>query len=229
VAYEGLEWFAAIDGSFIREYAQISYTAGRLAKVPILVGSNTDEGTSFGTTGTNTDEDCINQLICAFFSVWPRRRLVLTTTASKRWVLTREEATRLLTYYPNDPALGCPYGWGNVTWPKLGLMYKRYESMAGDLTMAAPRRLLAQTMAKYKKQVYSYRWDVPALNTSSTIGVGHFAEVERRHHLHIYPWLILSYRSLSSLRIPCRTLHRWELIPRVSNWATWPLACGRPS
>lgn len=43
--------------------------------------------------------------------------------------------------------------------------------------MAAPRRLLAQTMAKYTKQVYSYRWDVPALNTSSTIGVGHFAEV----------------------------------------------------
>ncbi|GAQ07692.1 lipase 4 [Aspergillus lentulus] len=160
VAYEGLEWFAAIDGSFIKEYPQISYTEGRLARVPILLGSNTDEGTSFGTTGTNTDEDCINQLI-----------------SSKRWVLTREEATRLLSYYPNDPTLGCPYGWGNVTWPKLGLMYKRYESMAGDLTMAAPRRLLAQTMAKYTKQVYSYRWDVPALNTSSTIGVGHFAEI----------------------------------------------------
>ncbi|RHZ69278.1 hypothetical protein CDV55_107398 [Aspergillus turcosus] len=160
VAYEGLEWFAAIDGSFIKEYPQISYTQGRLAKVPILLGSNTDEGTSFGTTGTNTDEDCINQLI-----------------SSKRWVLTREEATRLLTFYPNDPALGCPYGWGNVTWPKLGLMYKRYESMAGDLTMAAPRRLLAETMARYTKQVYSYRWDVPALNTSSTIGVGHFAEI----------------------------------------------------
>ncbi|PKX93321.1 putative triacylglycerol lipase (LipA) [Aspergillus novofumigatus IBT 16806] len=160
VANEGLEWFAAVDGTFIKEYPQISYTEGRLAKVPILLGSNTDEGTSFGTTGTNTDEDCINQLI-----------------SSKRWVLNREEATRLLTYYPNDPALGCPYGWGNVTWPKLGLMYKRYESMAGDLTMAAPRRLLAQTMAKYTKQVYSYRWDVPAMNTSSTIGVGHFAEI----------------------------------------------------
>lgn len=68
MAYEGLEWFAAIDGTFIKEYPQISYTQGRLAKVPILLGSNTDEGTSFGTTGTNTDEDCINQLICAFFS-----------------------------------------------------------------------------------------------------------------------------------------------------------------
>lgn len=227
IAYEGLEWFAAIDGSFIKEYPQISYTEGRLAKVPILLGSNTDEGTSFGTTGTNTDEECINQLICGFFCR-PRQRLVLTMTASKRWVLTREEATRLLTYYPNDPALGCPYGWGNVTWPKLGLMYKRYESMAGDLTMVAPRRLLAQTMAKYTKQVYSYRWDVPALNTSSTIGVGHFAEVSH-HHLHRRSMAHFSYRSLLSLRILCRTLHRWELIPPVSNWATWPLGCGRPS
>jgi triacylglycerol lipase len=87
------------------------------------------------------------------------------------------QATKLLTYYPNDPAAGCPYGWGNVTWPEKGLMYKRYSSMAGDLTMAAPRRLLAQAMAKANKPVYSYRWDVAALNSSTTIGVQHFAEV----------------------------------------------------
>ncbi|OGM44028.1 carboxylesterase family protein [Aspergillus bombycis] len=159
-AYEGLEWFAAIDGTFIKEYPQISITQGNMVKVPILLGTNTDEGTSFGTTGTNTDDECIEQLI-----------------SSKRWVLDREQATKLLAFYPNDPALGCPYGWGNTTWPDLGLMYKRYESMAGDLTMVGPRRLLAQNMAKYKNEVYSYRWDVPALNTSSTIGVGHFAEI----------------------------------------------------
>ncbi|XHF98944.1 hypothetical protein AWENTII_002470 [Aspergillus wentii] len=160
VAYQGSEWFATIDGTFIKEYPQISYSEGKIAKVPILLGANTDEGTSFGTTGTDTDEECIEQLI-----------------SSKRWVLTREQATKLLTYYPNNPALGCPYGWGNVTWPKLGLMYKRYESMAGDITMVAPRRLLAKTMGKYEKEVYSYRWDVAALNSSSTIGVGHFAEI----------------------------------------------------
>ncbi|KAF7595633.1 hypothetical protein BBP40_005381 [Aspergillus hancockii] len=159
-AYEGLEWFATIDGTFIKEYPQISIAQGKIAKVPILLGANTDEGTSLGTTGTDTDEECIEQLI-----------------SSKRWVLSREQATKLLTFYPNDPTVGCPYGWGNTTWPKLGLMYKRYESMAGDLTMVGPRRLLAQNMAKYQNEVYSYRWDVPALNTSSTIGVGHFAEI----------------------------------------------------
>ncbi|KKK23930.1 hypothetical protein P175DRAFT_0481441 [Aspergillus ochraceoroseus IBT 24754] len=159
-AYEGLEWFAAVDGTFIKEYPQISITNGRIAKVPILVGTSTDEGTSFGTTGVGTDEECIEQL-----------------TTSRRWVLHHEQATKLLAFYPNDPAVGCPYGWGNVTWPERGLMYKRYESMAGDLTMFAPRRLLAHTMAKYETRVYSYRWDVPALNDSTTIGVGHFAEI----------------------------------------------------
>lgn len=61
-AYEGLEWFATIDGSFITQYPQISYKKGKVAQVPILLGTNTDEGTSFGTTGTDTDEDCIDEL-----------------------------------------------------------------------------------------------------------------------------------------------------------------------
>lgn len=54
---------------------------------------------------------------------------------------------------------------------------KRYASMAGDVTMVAPRRLLAQRMAGLRDNVYSYRWDVAALNSSTTIGVQHFAEV----------------------------------------------------
>ncbi|KAK1142296.1 hypothetical protein N8T08_008041 [Aspergillus melleus] len=135
-ASEGLEWFGAIDGTFIREYPQISFTESRFARVPILLGTNTDEGTSFGTTGTNTDEECVEQLI-----------------SSKRWVLDRTQATKLLTFYPDDPAVGCPYGWGNKTWPSLGAMYKRYESMAGDITMAAPRRLLATTMAQAGQEI----------------------------------------------------------------------------
>lgn len=49
--------------------------------------------------------------------------------------------------------------------------------MAGDITMVAPRRMLAQAMSRFEDHVYSYRWDVAALNTSTTIGVQHFAEV----------------------------------------------------
>jgi triacylglycerol lipase len=62
VAYEGLEWFATVDGQFIAEEPQVSITHGRFARVPILLGTNTDEGTSFGVTGVDTDEECIEQL-----------------------------------------------------------------------------------------------------------------------------------------------------------------------
>ncbi|KAJ5565121.1 Triacylglycerol lipase (LipA) [Penicillium frequentans] len=160
VAYAGLEWFATIDDIFISQYPQISYREGKIVKVPILVGTNTDEGTSFGTTGVNTDEEAVAQLI-----------------SSKRWVLSSEEATNILSYYPNISAIGCPYGWGNTTWPSLGYEYKRYESIAGDLCMVAPRRMLAHTMSDFEDNVFSYRWDVAALNTSSLIGVQHFAEI----------------------------------------------------
>jgi len=157
--YVGLEWFHVIDGSFIPRYGQQSLLQGKFARIPLILGTNTDEG--FGVNDVNTDAQAIEQLV-----------------TSKRWNLNREEAVRLLELYPNDPALGAPYGWGNKTWPQYGLQYKRYTSIATDLTMFAPRRLLAQKMSQYVENVYSYRWDAPKFNnTPNSIGVNHFSEV----------------------------------------------------
>ena len=157
--YVGLEWFHVMDGSFIPRYGQQSLTQGKFAKIPIIVGTNTDEG--FGVNGVNTDEQAIEQL-----------------THSKRWNVNTEEAKRLLELYPNDPAVGSPYGWGNRTWPQYGLQYKRYSSIATDLTMFAPRRLLAESMSRHVDNVYSYRWDAPKFNNTPTvIGINHFSEI----------------------------------------------------
>ncbi|KAF2641769.1 lipase 3 precursor [Massarina eburnea CBS 473.64] len=156
--YQGLEWFHTLDGRFIREWGQTSLTTGAFAKMPIILGTNTDEG--FGVDGVNTDTDAIKQLMY-----------------SKRWNLNEMEARRLLELYPNNPALGEPYGWGNRTWPQYGLQYKRFCSIATDLAMFAPRRLLAEEMSKYEP-VYSYRWDAPKFNnTPTTIGINHFSEI----------------------------------------------------
>lgn len=132
---------------------------GKFAKIPIILGTNTDEG--FGVMGVNTDKQAIEQLL-----------------TSKRWNINLEEAKRLLELYANDPRLGEPYGWGNRTWPENGLQWKRYQSIATDLTMFAPRRFLAETMSKSLDYVYSYRWDAPKFNnTPNAIGVNHFSEV----------------------------------------------------
>ncbi|KAI4623046.1 uncharacterized protein J4E87_006139 [Alternaria ethzedia] len=157
--YQGLEWFHVIDGSLIPRYGQQSLREGKFAKIPLILGTNTDEG--FGVNGVNSDSDAINQLV-----------------HSKRWNVNETVAEKLLELYPNDPTLGEPYGWGNRTWPQFGLQYKRYQSIATDLTMYAPRRLLAQSMSEHVDQVYSYRWDAPKFNnTPETIGVNHFSEI----------------------------------------------------
>ncbi|KAI8942938.1 hypothetical protein NX059_000976 [Plenodomus lindquistii] len=158
-AYQGLEWFHTIDGSFIPRPGQASLIKGAFAKIPIIVGTNTDEG--FGVNGVNTDDQAIAQL-----------------TSSKRWNVNSTVARRLLELYPNDPSLGEPYGWGNRTWPENGLQWKRYQSIATDLTMFAPRRLLAERMSEFVDGVWSYRWDAPKFNnTPNTIGVNHFSEI----------------------------------------------------
>ncbi|KAH8724157.1 Alpha/Beta hydrolase protein [Phaeosphaeriaceae sp. PMI808] len=157
--YQGLEWFHVIDGSFIPRYGQQSLAQGKFAKIPIILGTNTDEG--FGVSGVNTDEQAIQQLI-----------------TSKRWNIGVEDAKSLLKIYPNNPSLGMPYGWGNRTWPENGLQWKRYQSIATDITMFAPRRLLAERMSQFSNHVYSYRWDAPKFNnTPSTIGINHFSEI----------------------------------------------------
>jgi acetylcholinesterase len=157
--YQGLEWFHVIDGSLIPRYGQQSLMQGKFAKIPIILGSNTDEG--FGVLGINTDEQAVEQLL-----------------TSKRWNVDEKEARKLLQLYPNEPTLGQPYGWGDRIWPENGAQWKRYQSIATDLTMFAPRRLLAEKMSEHVKNVYSYRWDAPKWNnTPGMIGVNHFSEV----------------------------------------------------
>lgn len=159
VAFQGLEWFHTIDGKFIKDFGQKALTNGRFAKIPIILGTTTDEG--FGVMGVNTDEQAITQLL-----------------SSKRWVVNETVARKLLELYPNDPTVGQPYGWGNRTWPEYGLQWKRYQSIATDLSLYGPRRLLAEKMSRYESRVWSYRWDAPKFNTTpELIGVNHFSEV----------------------------------------------------
>ncbi|CCX14327.1 Alpha/Beta hydrolase protein [Pyronema domesticum] len=156
----GPEWFATVDGDMIRSWPTTAEHAGKMVKVPLLLGSNTDEGTSFGSKGINTDEQAVAALI-----------------SSKRWLMTKSQAAHLWSLYSTNPALGCPYGTGNATFSENGLQYKRYSSVSGDLSMDAPRRLLAETASGLGSPVFSYRFDANLPNNTKAIGVGHFQDV----------------------------------------------------
>jgi acetylcholinesterase len=195
---QGLEWFHTIDGSLVPRKGQESLVQRKFAKIPIIVGTNTDEG--FGVIGVNTDEQAIEQIL-----------------TSKRWNINLEEAKALLKLYPNNPALGEPFGWGNKSWPEFGLQWKRYQSIATDLTMFAPRRLLAQKMSQYVNHVYSYRWDAPKFNnTPGAIGVNHFSEVRFQIVLLILAGLTCT-RFLSCSEIQSKASRHWAIARRTSS------------
>lgn len=55
-------WFPVVDGDIIRKYPSIQLAAGDFLRVPILVGANTDEGSSFTPRPINNESDWIYQL-----------------------------------------------------------------------------------------------------------------------------------------------------------------------
>ena len=67
---------------------------------------------------------------------------------------------KLLTLYPNDPAVGAPYGTGNLY--EYTPMLKRIASMLGDITVDAVRRFFVQTTsAQEGSKVWSYcEWPI---------------------------------------------------------------------
>ena len=95
---------------------------GRYAKVPFLITSNTDEGTSFGVKGANTTEEA-------------------------RARITIPEANRddMLELYPNVPALGCPFNTGDYQLDPFqnggfltpGKQNKRVDAITGDVSQQA--------------------------------------------------------------------------------------------
>lgn len=54
--YSEYNFSPVVDGDLIRNWGSIQLDKHEFVKVPIIAGSNTDEGTAFGPTGINTTE-----------------------------------------------------------------------------------------------------------------------------------------------------------------------------
>ncbi|GAA6061450.1 hypothetical protein JCM10212_005653 [Sporobolomyces blumeae] len=153
----GTNWRPVVDGELIPMSPNQQMAQGTFVKVPILLGTNTDEGSSFGLRHINTTEELIQSQLINYPG------------------LTRDTAEKLVSLYPDEPAIGCPYNTGDGVLPT-GLQDKRSLSIAGDVVMTAPRRLLAESAARYSP-VYSYRFDSVPQNATINIGTAHFQEV----------------------------------------------------
>jgi carboxylesterase type B len=152
-------FYPVVDGEFIEKAGPTLMNEGKFVHVPILHGTNHDEGTAFGTTGVDTTEQFV--------------AYVESVTESA------EDAAELADLYPDIPEIGIPgtlHGRpGNDT--PYGAMYKRVSAYAGDKTMHAPRRFTSQTWAANNVTSYSYVFNVLVNGLSQYVGATHFQEV----------------------------------------------------
>lgn len=153
-------WRAQIDGDFLSDSATTLMQTGRFVKVPLLIGTTHDEGTSFAPRGVNTTEEFL-ELIA---SAGPDNATALTIAA----------------LYPDTPAIGIPstlVGRPPPSQASYGVQYKRVAAYIGDLLMKAGRRMTTQAWAQHNATVYSYEFNIQMAGFNDADGVGHFQEV----------------------------------------------------
>jgi len=116
---------------------------GKFAKIPVISGTNFDEGTIF-VTNPQAPADVVK-----FFATQ-----LPGLTFNINDIATFES---LLALYPDDPAAGSPYGTGNETFGRPA-EYKRAASIYGDFVFEAPRRDFLQHASQVGAQVWSYQF-----------------------------------------------------------------------
>ncbi|KAF4964382.1 hypothetical protein FSARC_7681 [Fusarium sarcochroum] len=174
-------WPPVMDGDFIADYPTNQITNGRFPKIPILIGTNTDEGTFFGTgkraqgAGVNTDDE-MRENVATIFG--PKAEKYTGKPVDKL-------VDELMELYPNDQNVGIP---SLETWPHIiipgdeyakefGAQYRRAGALFGDHAMHFQRRRANKAWATQGLPSYAYRFNISTNGKPPYVGVTHFEEV----------------------------------------------------
>lgn len=178
------------DGEFLPTFSSSQLKNSQFLKVPLLIGSNVDEGTNFigsapsiGANPTRSYPNTTSFLTAA-------AGYIKTTNSS----LVSSALQALAILYPDIPSIGIPHtfhGRPNATW---GAQYKRVAALAGDMTIHRGRRLAAQSWAESNTPVYSYHFAAfPIGGLPNLTGTTHFSEIalvmdDEAGNGYIPPW-----------------------------------------
>jgi len=136
-------------------------TQGKFIHIPLLIGANSDEGTSFGVSGLDNETAIFNNLL-----------------VYRAYAISPPTARKLLELYPNNPAQEPPYHIKNATiFPNKGLQWRRDCAIAGDIVVISGRRKTCEEFTAAGLSVFSYRFDTPLWNAAVTAGAQHFVNV----------------------------------------------------
>ncbi|KAL1303779.1 hypothetical protein AAFC00_007116 [Neodothiora populina] len=151
-----LDFLPIVDGGIIPTYNSVALKRGNFVKVPLLIGSNTDDGSLFAGFGTNTTEEF--------------RAFVKSNGYVK--VADNETVDLMVEAYPyianESMTLPAPYGD----------QVSRARTYTGDVYFTAGRRFACEQWTDYGVPCYSYRFDTyPLVVDPLLLGVAHFEEV----------------------------------------------------
>ncbi|OBZ70762.1 Lipase 2 [Grifola frondosa] len=155
-------------GGIVPDLPSNLLATGHFSRIPFIAGTNLDEGTSFVPTDVATDEEVRDLIISSAFP---------TITGQAPPDLTIA-ADILLKLYPDNPALGSPFGTGNDTFG-LSSEFKRSAAIAGDLFFHALRRAWTQAASKVGVKTYAYLFTDPQAVPAGEpfLGVTHATEL----------------------------------------------------
>lgn len=178
-------WVPVMDGDFIQDFPSNQFRDGRFVQVPVLIGSNSDEGAYFrglrgnaNVTILNTDEDFKAMVRPVFSDKVPE------TTGKTINQLVEE----LAVAYPNIQSVGIPNleSWPVViteTTPDLkylGLQNRRGNAFGGDAINIAWRRKSSIFWSDHGIPNWSYRFDATPDGIPANVSSAHFLEASQR-------------------------------------------------
>jgi carboxylesterase type B len=219
-------WPPVLDGDFFQDYTANQLHSGNFVQVPLLTGTNSDEGTGFGMGRgpnggpINTDEEFAAAL--------------LEVLMNENTENTAEElAAELMELYPNDQSVGIPSleTWGHIIQPgdpyaqQLGAQFRRISSVVGDYMMHYLRRRANLVWSSHDVPSYAYRFDVVPNGIEDFIGAVHFQEVSDGSGLYGdngYGSLTVRYFrllscSLTSMAMAMKSTRLGETMRRTSH------------
>jgi carboxylesterase type B len=154
----------------ISGHAYDQITSGNFVQCPLLIGTNTNEGTSFafessGGIGLRTREDLLG-----FINVRTAGRLSNHTLGE-----IADEYLLNITASEEDEYLSSVE---SSYMAYLGSLYGRSTLFAGDIHFISQRRFTSELWNRFGVPVYSYRFDVvPHGSNPVILGAAHFHEV----------------------------------------------------
>ncbi|KAJ5622512.1 hypothetical protein N7528_005744 [Penicillium herquei] len=155
------EFMMAVDGDFIPEANSVLLQSGKFARVPYLIGTNFDEGTTVGPRGVNNLSDFNAYLI------------------DEMMTINNASLSTIGYLYPDIPEIGIPttYNGRPPASDDYGVQWKRSCAVGTDIIMDAPTRLTTLSMASYNSTVYRYHFNIVPNGYTDLQGATHAAEV----------------------------------------------------